>query len=154
MSKIPFHKQCAPFIEHLVKHLDVTSAWVCKIDVPAETTQVLSFGVAPSANPMEKVSDLFEEYDINKTPKFKNWVVNQPQDNLIFQIKTMPINDPDRREYIINQVNTVLFAPIYLDEIFWGVLEIWETRQPRDYTESDVALIKKTVNRIIHALEN
>lgn len=151
---LPFHKKCKPTIEKMITRLDVTSAWLCQLNLDKETAQVVCFGVGPTANPMEKVSDLFEEYDLNTTPKYKLWILSQPQENLIFQINTMPANDPDRREYAINRVNTVLFAPIYVQNELWGVIEVWETRRPRKYTEDDLSMIQATVDKIAHELED
>ncbi len=150
---LPFHKKCKPTIEKMIAKLDVTSAWVCQVNLNRETAQVTGFGVGPAANPMEKVSDLFEEYDLNTTPQYKNWLCNKPQENLIFQIKTMPANNPDRREYAINRVNTVLFAPIYVQNELWGVIEVWETRRPRKFGEDDLIIIQNTVDKIARELE-
>lgn len=148
MVQLPFHKRCQPLVEKLLKKLEVTSIWVCKIDWEAFTNEVVGFAVGSTASPMEKVSDLFGVYNLHKTPKLKEWVVNQPQDNLIFQVKSMPPNDRDRLEYIINKVDTVLFAPIYHQDQLWGFIEIWETRQPRDYDDADFAMIETTVGQI------
>lgn len=149
MTSEPFHHACVFPLSKAAEKLNNTSMWVCRLDEELSYVTVVGAHVSPNASSMEKVSDLYETYSLEPTPKVEAWIKGLPEDKLVFQIKKMSFNDPDRREYFVNGVETVVFVPIYCDDKLWGVLEVWDSNKQRDYTEEDYAELDDVVKHLV-----
>jgi GAF domain-containing protein len=129
----------AEILKPLVNTLDVTSAWVCRYE--NRTTTVIGEYIAETANLLEKDGDLFAVHEEADYSSLGAWLRSADHPPRLIHVDALPANDPEYRELSVNGVRTVLNVPIHIEGNFWGYVEVWETRQKRQYTTADIQYV-------------
>jgi GAF domain-containing protein len=136
----------AEILKPVVAALDVTSIWVCQYE--GGSTVIVGECVAETANLLEKDGDLFAVHQEASYSSLGAWLRSKDYVPRLIHVDTLPANDPEYRELSVNGVKTVLNVAIRIEGMFWGYIEVWETRQKREYTAADIQVVESAAGQI------
>jgi PAS domain S-box-containing protein len=129
-----------------------TSAYVCSVDEAAGTNTVVSEYMGPEASPQERVSDLGVTYPLWDMANTLNAIkANQP---LAYSLSEMSPNNPERIHLEEYGGNAVLVIPLYIHGEAIGFVELWDSRQGRVFSPSEIRLCQTIAHHATLAYKN
>lgn len=140
----------------LTEALHVTSAYILDWNPHQGTSTVLADYITPQANNKEKKSDLDHTYNMVEMGLVNtDWLENG-------QIIVEHLDEVDDKSPLLNTRfhleqyggQSVLGIPLVLSQQVVGFVELWESRQRRDFTEQDIQLCQIIIQQVGLALEN
>lgn len=141
-------KQYGEILEALGIHLDVTSVWLCQHDPAQQVSLVVGEYRSSYASALESQSDLFTLYDETSNPEQLAWLKGETHAPRVIQVNQMSYSNPEKREYIVNGVRSLLILPVYDEADLWGYIELWETRHNRSFDETDIQIAQQEVDAL------
>ena len=134
--------------------LRMTSAYVCDIDIEADTTIVLAEYYSPQASEAEKVSDLGTTYSIQRDfPDLIEWILD-PQDDYADHIDDPELPASVRVEMEQYGVKSILAVPLTHRAEHIGYIELWESRHKRNFTAAEIQWMKVMAAQVAIAITN
>ena len=136
-----------------VSALNLTSAYISNFDEEKQQETVIAEYYTEYANDLERQSDLGKAY-----------ALDIEFGNRIDQIKQTPyyiedIDDPDLLSKVKKHLEqygakTVLGVPLIVKGKLVGLLDLWESRESRTFTESEITIAKAIATQLAVSLDN
>ena len=136
-----------------VTALNITSAYISEFDEDELKEKVIAEYVTAEANDLEQQSDLGESYPLDIDFRER-----------IEQLKHTPyyiedIDDADLSETVRAHLKTfgaktVLGIPLIVKGKLVGLLDLWESRENREFTESEITIAKAIATQLAVSLNN
>ena len=126
-------------------YLDVTSVYICGWDSTKKTVTVLADYIHETVRDSDYVSDVGLVYSIDTLFEEKllssdgYWISHSDEGEL---------PQSELFEYEKYGVKTFLYAPMYVNGRLFGFIEVWDTKQKRDYTPSQIEFVASVANQI------
>lgn len=132
--------------------IDATSTYVLEIDWQAETATVISDYLAPTANDLERISDVGTTHALSEFPQTVEALKNgRPSVTLISQVDADPAMLEDLRRY---GGKSALCVPLMVAGQMHGYVVLWDSRIERLWTETEIRLAQTLANQSAVALDN
>ncbi len=133
--------------------LDATSAYYSDWDTSAGTSTVLAEHFSEQATEQERISDLGATYDIESelgtTPE---WIFTLKRAHSQ-TIESPTLSAVERKHMVHYGTQAVLSLPVISEGQALGLLEVYESRYQRVFTDSEVDLLVSLVNQTAVAIE-
>jgi methyl-accepting chemotaxis protein len=134
----------------VVSLLDVTSAYVCDWDDERLVATVVAEHFGAEASAAEKVSDMGQEYyqdeDIN------TWLKTERP--AVLRLSDPDLEPVERDEMLQYGAKCILRIPVTARGRIFGYFEIYESRQERNFTETEVLVARNLASQAGIALDN
>ena len=137
--------------EQTGRAVDATSAYISVYEPETMTYTVLAEYIGSQACALEQVSDLGITYPEGDT-EFEQTL--QPGQHYIDHIDDPDLAELDRAHMQQYGAQTILYIPLYIRRQTIGYVEVWESRQRREFTLEEIALCKGIAQQAAIALEN
>ena len=139
--------------EQMGRAIDATSVYVCEWNQAANTSTVMIECYGPGASELERQSDLGVVYDL-ATDYGPNLIWQQPGSSLVIQVDD-PDVPPERAAHLRQHgCWSVLTVGLIAKSNIFGYIELWETRQRRDFAPAEMALCQAIAQQAALAFEN
>jgi PAS domain S-box-containing protein len=143
----------ANIAERMCRAIDATSAYISDWDPQSNTSTVLAEYLSANAHVKEMVSDLGQTYDM---------LTDFPTDIDLLQAGEPVIkhvDDPDlpaesRSEMHQYGIRSNLLIPLVVDQRIKGIIECYESRRRREFTEEEIVLCQGIAQQAATAIEN
>jgi GAF domain-containing protein len=142
----------AQLTEQMCHALNATSAYICSYDPESLGATVISKYCSPQACDLEKMSDLGQTYlDAADAGDFLEMMESG-------QSVVSHYDDPDTSEYDRERMlrygaKSILYIPLIIQNRVAGVTEIWESRQRREFTSTEINLCHDISHQAAVAME-
>ena len=136
--------------------VNATSAYLIDWNETEKTSTVLAEYYSPFTNELERVSDLGVSYRLTneEIEEDQEWIRN-PQAYYIARIDDPDLDKWDREDMLKYGGKTKLIVPLIKHGgAPFGLLEIWDSRELRDFTSSEIELVKTIAGQVSTTLEN
>lgn len=133
--------------------LHVTSVYICDWNAYNQTTTVLAEYYSQAASAPERLSDLGKTYHVpSHFGSYKNWLTER-------RIVTEHVDDPTLTAYEKAHMkhyggHSILYIPLVVRDEVIGYIELWESRQHRDFTPMELAISQGIAQHAAIALAN
>ena len=138
--------------EQMAKAIDTTSAYISSYDPTTMTSTVLAEYIGPMANPAEQISDLGATFVQVGEIEFLERMQSVLHD--LSHIDMPNLLENERAEMEKYGVKTILYIPLRVKGSFIGYVELWESRQRREFTPEEITLCHDIARQAAVALEN
>jgi diguanylate cyclase (GGDEF)-like protein/PAS domain S-box-containing protein len=142
-------------INHIVgemcKASDATSGYICTWNPETFESTVISEHYSQHASLKERVSDLGETYFGEDTQFYETLMEGHPWVN---HIDDPNLSEQERKTFIEFGGKAVLYIPLIVAGEFTFFIELWESRQLRDFTSEQIALCNDIAKYAAVALDN
>lgn len=134
--------------------IDASSVYVGTNDFEAGTTTVLAEYFAPSASDKERESDLGVTYSIEDNfPMFIEWL-KKPTEYFTIQVDNPEHDAMERRHLDEYGAKSSLVIRFTAGDDFGGYIELWESRDKREFREDEIELILSVAQQLSLILKN
>ncbi len=140
-------------LKTLVATLNVTSAYISTLDEDDLTETVIADFLSEHANELESISDLGTSYHLE-----------DDFGDRVDLLKSVPFyiedkDDPNLPEPIKNHLEeygacTVLGVPLVVKDKLVGLLDLWESRDNRIFTDAEIAIVQAIANQVAVSIDN
>ncbi len=129
------------YIKLVGETLDATSVYISTWDYELGTTKVIADYYGPRASDKEKVSDIGIVYSLEKDFGVTADWIDQIQESLYIDFFDDPDMDPKERAHFERYGNkTQVGVPLRNRGKTFGILEIWESQEKREFTDKEIEL--------------
>ena len=136
--------------EQMARALDLTSTYISSYDRDSGKATMVAEFISPNAAPEEIVSDLGVIYD-EEYLEFEQLIKDGYE---IYQLDDPNIPEDDRQHMEEYGAKTSMLIPLQVEGRFIGYVELWESRQRRDFTQDEINLGQSIALQAAVALEN
>ncbi|MCA9975132.1 MAG: GAF domain-containing protein, partial [Anaerolineales bacterium] len=138
--------------EQMGQIIDVTSVYICRYDVEKVTGTVVAEYFSEQALPQERVSDLDLTYSIaDVLPGTADLLeAGQPKTLFVSELNLSQESSSYRRNL---QAQSILLIPLQVSGQTIAYAELWESRQPREFTPDEISLCQAIAQQAAIALE-
>lgn len=137
--------------EQMGQAIDATSAYISSYEPETMQAAVLAEYVSPQACSAEQVSDLstvYTEYD-------PEWLeIMQAGQHDVSHIDDPNLDESVRDHMEKYGAKTILYVPLLIKYQLVGYVELWESRQQREFTPEEIALCQGIAQQAAIAMEN
>jgi signal transduction histidine kinase len=136
----------------LCEALEGTSAYFLTVDLERRIMQVAAEYYAPTANPLERASDLGVIYRREETPA--EWAALEARQPRVLYADDPP--DPFEEERALLRRYggwSVLMIPLFAEEEPLGVVEVWDSRRRRAFDAGERAIAQAIAQHAALALQ-
>jgi signal transduction histidine kinase len=136
----------------LCEALEGTSAYFLTVDLERRIMQVAAEYYAPTANPLERASDLGVIYRREETPA--EWAALEARQPRVLYADDPP--DPFEEERVLLRRYggwSVLMIPLFAEEEPLGVVEVWDSRRRRAFDAGERAIAQAIAQHAALALQ-
>jgi diguanylate cyclase (GGDEF)-like protein/PAS domain S-box-containing protein len=138
-------------VGEMCEAIDVTSAYICSMNMETHESRVIAEYFSQHASSKERISDLGKKYLEDDIRFLEALLEGQPWVD--------HVDDPDlfkheREELIKFGGKSILNIPLRVAGEFSAYIELWETRQRREFTPEQIALCKDIAQYAAVALNN
>ena len=138
--------------EKMGQAIHATSAYVCDIDEAAGATTVIGEYTGPDASPAERAPDLGTTYPLWDASRVLESVrSNKP---LTYMRRDLSSNDPERTHMEEFGGNTILIIPLHIHGETIGYAELWDSREERVFSPSEIRLCQTIAHQAVLAYKN
>ncbi len=137
---------------HMTEGLNATSCYIISIDQPNARLTVLAEYWAQDAILSERNSDIGTVYSTKDFPSIMRHMLAGRV--LTLQADNGDLSEGERKQFVDYGVKSMLFVPIMAHGNLIGVAEIWESRQPREFTLADIRLAQAMAGHAGGIIEN
>jgi len=139
-----FEMEIQPILETVARFageaIDATSVYVSTWDREKNTTTVQAAYFSPEASDKERVSDVGVVYSLDEDfPAANKWITDT-MDYRISHVDDLNLPAEELEHFEEYGCKTDLTIPLIAKGAVIGLLEIWESRQRRDFTEDEIEL--------------
>ena len=142
-------------VQQLVQVLDATSACLCNYNPETATVAILAQYIGPQAGPAEQAPGFAAANAASSgLPGLLNFFTGQAD-----SFRVQHWDDPDlepslRRHMQQSGAKTVLVVPLRIGGRVVAYVELWESRQRRQFSVEEIALIQGIAQQAAIAIEN
>ncbi|HID64473.1 MAG TPA: GAF domain-containing protein, partial [Anaerolineae bacterium] len=138
--------------ERIAQAVDATSAYVCDWDEEQGTYTVLVEYFGPEASDKERVSDLGVTYSVENREEESEWLLTlRPW---VDHLSSPDLSESDRAHMEEFGAKSILYLPLVAKGKAMGLIEVWESRRERDFTQEEIDLCQAIANQAAVAVEN
>lgn len=136
-------------VEKLGQVLDISSAYICDLDLITSSGKILAEWISPNA--ADQTSDIGKEFQLWEYPEIFA-ALKEGRTFSYYSHKHDQMFTNDR--YISNYaIKTLFVVPLIIREQLIGFMELWETRFDRELTEADIRLCQTIAADAAAAME-
>jgi len=136
----------------VTQSVDATSAYIAVIDMQRGTTTTQAEYFSSYANDKEKVSDMGINYSL--ADLYNMEYQGQSIKPYSVTLSSDQIKDFQRQQLLKYGGKSYLVVPIMLDNEQYGFIEIWESREEREFTQEEITFLQLISNQVSVALHN
>lgn len=139
--------------EQMGRAIDVTSTYICDLNLRTTCSTVLAEYYSPDATPEERVSDMGRTYDLVRDLGLSaRWLASS-------EAESAHLDDPDlpelRRQHMLRYgAQSTLTVPLVARDVIFGYAELWESRRRREFTAAEISLCHSIAQQAALAFEN
>lgn len=133
--------------------LDATSAYISDWDRTAGTSTVLADYVSQQASPKEQASDLGSVYPIYGDGALSDSWISDPRGYSISHLDDPDTPDNERQHLADYGGYIALNMPLRVRDEVIGLLEVWDSRDGRTFSENDIAILQALARQISNSLD-
>ncbi len=137
---------------HTTEALDITSCYIVAINQEQATYTVLAEFWSDSANVAERTSDLGEVYPLADFPAITKAILDGK--NIVLQKDDENLSKEEIEQFKKYEIESMLFVPIMSHGLLLGDVEIWESRQRREFTQGEMDLTRAMAAQAGNIIEN
>jgi diguanylate cyclase (GGDEF)-like protein len=126
--------------EQMCLAVDATSTYICDWDPDRKVMTVLADHYSSQASKTERVSDLGLEYSLEGEEEFTQKMLLGIPDTE--HIDSPDINPVDRAHLEQYGAKSVIYIPLSVHGDLTAIAELWDSRQRREFTASEIDLAK------------
>ncbi len=141
-------------VKSATQFLEVTSAYISDFDEEQGTAITIAEYFAPQASELERVSDLGVTYDLESDFGWEAQWIHDPTNNYVVQLDDLKVHAKEREHIAQYGGKTMCEVPLYAKGKLVGTLELWESRQKREFSRDDMVLILAIAQQAALALSN
>ena len=138
--------------EQMGQALDVTSAYICGVEVEQKTFTVLAEYFGPEASPEERISDLGTIYSLKDFPGVFDFL--ERDTTKIFYRDDPSLTEPERAHLEQYGAQTSLTIPLRTKGRLIGFAELWDSQQQHQFTANEINLGESIARQAGIAIEN
>jgi diguanylate cyclase (GGDEF)-like protein len=139
--------------EHVCELVDATSVYLSSFDPTLKSSTMLAEYFGSDASEKERVSDLGFVYDLTtELPAILNLM--QSGEPLIYHVDDPDLDETERAYLEKYGGISVLKIPLQSGGEFNAYLEVWETRNKREFTKKEIILCETIASQAAIAIEN
>jgi PAS domain S-box-containing protein len=139
--------------EWMCRVVDATSVYISDWDSNAQTTTVVAEYISPHANARERQSDLGETYFLPEDfPADTDFLRTKEPD--VEHVDDPDIDESARSELLKYGAKSSLTIPLVFGEHVHGYVEIWESRNRREFTAEEINVCQGIALQAAIAIEN
>jgi PAS domain S-box-containing protein len=139
-------------VEQMGRTVHATSAYLCDYAPKTREATVLAEYISPQACAEEQASDLGATYLEDSGGEWFGQMTAGRHD--ITHVDDSELTESDLAHMREFGAKTILYIPLRIKGEFIGYVELWESRQRRDYTPEEIALCHVLAQQAAVALEN
>ena len=132
--------------------LDATSAYISDWDEARGGMTLLAEYFTEDASESEKVSELGQTFDVHSN--FLTVLRTDPQGYYVANLNDPDVNPIQRAEMEKYGVKSILGAPLVAQGDGFAYLEIWESREHREFTYDEIELLRSIAQQVSTGIEN
>jgi PAS domain S-box-containing protein len=137
--------------EQICFAIDATSVYICTINHENKSSQVIAEFIGKEATEKERISDLGNTY-IEDDIKFFALMETGEYDTNHFDDPELISSDKEHMEFF--SAVSILYIPLISKNRLLGFIEIWESREIREFQPDEIELCKDIAQQAAIALEN
>ncbi len=130
-----------------------TSAYICIFDDETRYSSVASEYISPQAHELEQQSDLGVQY-FEEAQEDEFLAMMKTGQHLVDQVDNPALIEEDRAHMIQFGAKSILFIPLSVKGESIGFVEVWESRERREFTLEEIALCHSIAQQASVALDN
>jgi PAS domain S-box-containing protein len=135
--------------------MDMTSAYVGYVDFEAHTSKIIAEYITPESTGLEARSEVGIVYNLERDlPRFYQWLMDPPGDYIISHLDDESLSTAGRQHLQQHGGKSLLSVPLKVQGRVWGYIELWETREKREFPEEDTRLIHSIATQAGLAIAN
>jgi PAS domain S-box-containing protein len=137
---------------HTAEALNVTSSYLISINQEEGTMTTLAEYWASGAVDVERKSDMGAKFQASDYPTIMSAM---SAGNILVLHRDDPrISECEQAQFLEYDIQTMLFVPIFSHGKLLGDVEIWESRQRREFTQADMRLAQTLAAQASNIIEN
>jgi two-component sensor histidine kinase len=149
-SSLEVEEVLATLAEQLGRVLDVSSAYVCDLNMETLQSTVLAEWISSQATDWD--SDLGTTYDMRQHPTTLKALTEKQA--LVIQATDPDLDSTDRTSAEKYSWHSILIVPLVIRDRVTGYAELWETRRERQFTAADIRLCQTAAADAAAAIEH
>ncbi len=153
-----FSFELGPALNILVKNvaelLQTTSAYISSFNIEKGTLTILAEYYSPEANKLEQVSELGVVYDIVEEFGFTSERLANLKEYDILHLDDPNTPEEERIHMQESGTKSALQAILYHDGQPVGILDVFESRAKRDFSDEDIEFIQAIANQLAITVNN
>ena len=131
-----------------------TSVWLLQHDFKKRVATVVAEYISEAANQTERSGDIGEVFPEGTNSSVWKWLHSDNPQPYQVQVANLPAAQLGALEYIEDDVQSVIFFAVRVNNRMWGFVEVWETRTPRLFTPEQITAAQAHVHTLESALVN
>ncbi len=136
---------------HITEALQATSAYISSVNLMAVSQRISTEYWSDSAAPAERKSDLGRVFSLDDYPAFHSALTTGKV--VILHDDNPHTSEPERRQFAEYNVRSMMFVPVMAHGKILGGLEIWESRQRREFTQAEISLARSMAGHAASIIE-
>jgi len=126
------------FLKVLAESTGMTSAHLCHHDFVQRESIIEAEYFSRRSEFLESQSEIGKAFPEAGFPYTAAWLRQPGNAPRIQHTKEMPLDDPERHEFVSYQVKTAVFLKIAHKDHVWGYIEMWNSRTKREFTTKEL----------------
>jgi PAS domain S-box-containing protein len=138
----------------LCDYLNVTSVYICSWQRATGQSEVLAEHISTHASAHENEPSVGYSYSLRRDfPEIDMWL-QEDTGSLTLQVDDPTLSPEVKAYYLDNGVKTAFYVPILVEDQIFGYAEIYESREPRQYTDHQLAFANTIANQVGISINN
>ncbi|MBI5935896.1 MAG: GAF domain-containing protein [Chloroflexi bacterium] len=137
---------------HTAEALNVTSSYLISINQEEGTMTTLAEYWTSAAVDAERKSDMDAKFQASDYPTIIEAM--SAGNTLVLHRDDPRISECEQAQFLEYDIQTMLFVPIFSHGKLLGEVEIWESRQRREFTQADMRLAQTLAAQASNIIEN
>jgi signal transduction histidine kinase len=139
--------------EQFINILDITSAYICSYNHPEKTSTVLAEAFSPEAKDREKISDLGTTYYLpNDFPETARLLLSD--DEFLTKKLDSTTAPTELAHFETFGAKSILTLLLKFKDTLIAYVDIWDTRQERDFSTTEISLAQSLGQMAAVAIQN
>jgi PAS domain S-box-containing protein len=141
-------------LRFLAETVDATSVYLSAHDMTARTTSVVAEYYGPEALDAECVSDLGVVYDLEAAFGSSARQIDQLHEHYVIHVDDPDLDENERAHLLKYGAKTELGLTLISKGVVVGTLEIWDSRQKREFSSDEIEAVKSIANQLAAVFDN
>ncbi len=138
----------------IVESVGATSAYVCDYEPEKDSIRVMAEYFGSEANPCERRSDLGKKYSIREDFPGAPQRIDNPRGYSVYHVDDVELTESERHNLQSYGANSILSVPFRVENRVVGFVEIWDSRQRRQFTQDEIDLVCLIANQVAVSIVN